>query len=140
MNTSPISLFLGGAVAISAMLLPGISGSFILLLLGLYPHITSAVHDKNIAVILWVALGCIAGLLLFSRFLNWLLSRWFGNVMACMLGVIAGALIKVWPWQAGGVWYFPHEYAVNTGHQPYLLAVIALFCVSSLGTYFLYLR
>lgn len=124
---TPLTLILGGALAISAMLLPGISGSFILLLLGLYPAITGAVHEREFAVIAWVALGCVIGLLVFSRFLHWVLARWHDRVMGFMLGFVLGALIKVWPWQFDQQWLLPAEYE-NLSGQP------ALFGLSLIAT------
>lgn len=114
---TPLTLVIGGALAISAMLLPGISGSFILLLLGLYPAITAAVHARDLVTIAWVALGCLVGLLVFSRFLQWVLARWHDRVMGFMLGFVLGALLKVWPWQHDQQWLTPENY-VNLSGQP----------------------
>ncbi|TCS40734.1 DUF368 domain-containing protein [Reinekea marinisedimentorum] len=139
-GSSPLVLFLGGALAISAMLLPGISGSFILLLLGIYPQVVEAVHEKDLMVILWVGLGCVAGILSFSKFLQWLMSRWHDSVLSFMLGVIAGALIKVWPWQGGGSWYGPLSYEVQTGEAAWLLISVLVFLSGCLLTHFLYKR
>ena len=121
LTVSPVTLVLGGALAISAMLLPGISGSFILLLLGLYPAVVEAVHARDLPIIAWVALGCLIGILAFSRVLNWLLKHWHDRVMGFMLGFILGALIKVWPWQAGEQWWLPGGYEQYTG-EPALVA------------------
>ncbi|WP_096084635.1 DUF368 domain-containing protein [Agaribacterium haliotis] len=92
-------LFLGGFIAISAMILPGISGSFILLLLGLYPQVLKAVETLDIVALAVFALGCICGLLLFSRFLSWLLLRWYQGTLAVMLGFLLGSLYVTWPWK-----------------------------------------
>jgi len=117
---NPISLIIGGALAVSAMLLPGISGSFILLLLGLYPAVTQAVHERDIATLGWVVLGCGIGLLVFSRFLHWMMARWHDRVMGFMLGFVMGALIKVWPWQYNERWLTPDTYAQLTGLSSWL--------------------
>ncbi|MDB2448809.1 DUF368 domain-containing protein [bacterium] len=120
LQPTPFWLVVGGALAISAMLLPGVSGSFVLLLLGLYPAVVEAVSDLDIAIVAWVALGCLIGLLSFSRLLHALLARWHDRVLGFMLGFVLGALVKVWPWQAGGQWLGPRDYQVITG-EPAML-------------------
>lgn len=120
LQPTPLWLVVGGALAISAMLLPGISGSFILLLLGLYPAVVEAVHARELVTVAWVALGCLLGLLVFSRLLNALLARWHDRVLGFMLGFIVGALVKVWPWQAEGQWLSPARYAELSGHSAWL--------------------
>ncbi|MGP9688410.1 DUF368 domain-containing protein [Psychrobacter sp. AOP22-C1-C5] len=92
-------LFFAGAIAICAMILPGISGSFILLLLGAYDTVLEAVHTLNFAIIFTVMAGMITGLLLFTRALKWLLSRYYQATLALLIGFIAGSLVKVWPWK-----------------------------------------
>ncbi|TXR54059.1 DUF368 domain-containing protein [Reinekea thalattae] len=129
---TPLMLVLGGALAISAMLLPGVSGSFILVLLGLYPQIVEAIHDRDIQVIAWVALGCLIGVLSFSQFLKWLMNNWYSPVLCCMLGVIAGALLKVWPWQANEQWFLPSTYATYTGQNEWLFASVVSFFIGVL--------
>lgn len=114
---TPLTLIFGGALAISAMLLPGISGSFMLLLLGLYPVIVDAIHERDLIVVLWVAIGCLIGILSVSRLLQWSLKRWHDQVISTMLGFIVGALVKVWPWQSEGRYYFPSDFALETGEQ-----------------------
>lgn len=92
-------LFMAGAIAICAMILPGISGSFILLLLGAYDTVLEAVHTLNFAIIFTVVVGMATGLLLFTRALKWLLSRYYQATLALLTGFIAGSLVKVWPWK-----------------------------------------
>lgn len=92
-------LFFAGAIAICAMILPGISGSFILLLLGAYDAVLEAVNTMNLSVILTVMAGMATGLLLFTRALKWLLSRYYQATLALLTGFIAGSLVKVWPWK-----------------------------------------
>lgn len=115
LEVNAFTLVIGGAIAISAMLLPGISGSFMLLLLGLYPTIVDAVHDLDLLVVFWVALGCLIGIITFSRFLQWSLQRWHDQVMSFLIGFVAGALIKVWPWQFQGEWLLPEQYVTKSG-------------------------
>lgn len=92
-------LFIAGAIAICAMILPGISGSFILLLLGAYDAVLEAVHTLNFSIIFTVIAGMATGLLLFTRALKWLLSRYYQATLALLTGFIAGSLVKVWPWK-----------------------------------------
>ncbi len=90
-------VMLSGAVAICAMILPGISGAFILLLLGKYQYIMQAVGDLNIPVIAIFAVGAAAGIISFSHLLSWLLKRWHDVTVAVLMGFMVGSLNKVWP-------------------------------------------
>ncbi len=92
-------LFFAGAIAICAMILPGISGSFILLLMGAYDTVLEAVHTFNLTIILTVVAGMASGLLMFTHMLKWLLSRYYQGTLALLTGFIAGSLVKVWPWK-----------------------------------------
>jgi putative membrane protein len=92
-------LFLGGFVAICAMILPGISGSFILLLVGLYPVFLQAIHHLEIGKLLWFGAGCITGLVVFSRFLLWLLNSYHTQTLAILIGFLVGSLSVTWPWK-----------------------------------------
>lgn len=92
-------LFLGGFVAICAMILPGISGSFILLLVGLYPVFLQAIHHLEIGKLLWFGAGCITGLVVFSRFLLWLLNSYHSQTLAVLIGFLVGSLSVTWPWK-----------------------------------------
>jgi putative membrane protein len=92
-------LFLGGFVAICAMILPGISGSFILLLVGLYPVFLQAIHHMEIIKLLWFGAGCITGLVVFSRFLLWLLHSYHSQTLAVLIGFLIGSLSVTWPWK-----------------------------------------
>lgn len=93
-------LFLSGALAITAMILPGISGAFILVLLGVYQVVLTAVHEFNFKIIVIVGLGAIVGLLSFSRVLKYFLSHYRSATLALLTGFIIGALTKIWPWKA----------------------------------------
>lgn len=92
-------LFLSGAIASCAMILPGISGSFILVLMGAYATITEAVHNMDIKKILVVGLGVITGLLSFSHLLKWLFNNYKNTTLAVLTGFILGSLNKIWPWK-----------------------------------------
>ena len=98
---SPSLLFVlsGGAAAITAMILPGISGSFILLILGLYHEVLRALHEWDIGFLATFLAGCILGLMLFSRVLNWLLHHRRDCTLAALTGMLFGSLHQVWPWR-----------------------------------------
>ena len=99
-------IFLSGAIAICAMILPGISGSFILLILGKYQFIMGVISDfvsgvnfgQNLLILSTFGVGAIVGILSFSKFLHWLLARWQKPTMLVLAGFIIGSLVKVWPW------------------------------------------
>ena len=95
----PAFIFVAGAIAICAMLLPGISGSFILLILGKYAYVLGALGDLNFAVILPFVLGCAVGILSFSRLLKFLLDRWHDTMLAGLIGLLIGSLWRIWPYQ-----------------------------------------
>ncbi len=92
-------LFLCGAIAICAMILPGISGSFILLLLGKYQYILGAVNDRDIVTIGIVGAGAILGLVTFAQLLSWLFKRYHDLTVALLTGLMIGSLRKIWPWK-----------------------------------------
>jgi putative membrane protein len=92
-------LFLSGAIAINAMILPGISGAFILVLLGKYQYLLDAVVEGNIVVLLLVISGAFVGLITFARVLRWLFRHYHDLTVAVLIGLIIGALRKVWPWK-----------------------------------------
>lgn len=99
-------IFLSGAIAICAMILPGISGSFILLILGKYEFMLSTLTKLlsgegvllDFAVVLVFILGALVGILAFSKFLHWLLARYHRSTLLVLVGFIIGSLVKVWPW------------------------------------------
>lgn len=87
-----------GAIAICTMILPGISGSFILVLFGKYEYIMEAVSELNIPVLIVFAIGCLVGIVAFSKFLHWLIGRFEKQTLLVLIGFTIGALVKVWPW------------------------------------------
>lgn len=99
-------IFISGAIAICAMILPGISGSFILLILGKYQYIMGAISglttgenfSQNLVIIAVFLVGAVFGILSFSKFLHWLLARWNKETLIVLAGFIIGSLVKVWPW------------------------------------------
>lgn len=137
-------IFLCGALAICAMILPGISGAFILLLLGKYEFMIKSLVGMDIKVVAVFILGCIVGLLSFSRFLSWVLTHYRYTTLALLSGFMLGSLNKVWPWKevvsfrlnsAGeqvpaidqSIW--PGQYFEKTGNDPqvfYAILFVAL--------------
>ncbi len=92
-------LFLCGAIAVSTMILPGISGSFVLVILGKYQYIIDCISHRDIVPLGVVALGCAVGILIFIRILNWLLNRYHDQTLVVLAGMVLGSLRKVWPWK-----------------------------------------
>lgn len=92
-------IFLSGAIAICAMILPGISGSFILLLLGKYEYMMSAVKNLDIFLLVVFAAGALVGIVLFSRLLSYLLANFYNITISLLSGFMLGSLNKVWPWK-----------------------------------------
>ncbi|WP_237060114.1 DUF368 domain-containing protein [Microbulbifer sediminum] len=153
-TATPVTLFLSGALAICAMILPGISGSFILLLIGIYPRVLEAVHELQVANLLCFAGGAVTGLMLFSRLLSWLMHHFPARTLAFLAGVLLGSLKIVWPWKlpeeslvAGDKLTpllsnaLPWRFAGETGAEPFilqataaaLLAVVLVLAVDHLG-------
>lgn len=116
-SPSWLVIFGAGAIAICAMILPGISGSFLLLMLGMYDFVISAVDERDFPVLGVFALGCIVGLALFSQVLDWSLENHHDVVVGAMVGLMIGSFRVLWPWPGGvdstdlgapaGTWYIP---------------------------------
>jgi putative membrane protein len=102
-------MFLGGYIGICAMLLPGISGSFILLLVGLYPVFLRAVNELDLLLLVSFGSGAIAGLITFSRFLSWLLQQYHQITIATLIGFLIGSLTVTWPWKQALVTTVDHH-------------------------------
>lgn len=101
-TTSPDAIwftFLAGAIAICAMILPGISGSFILLILGKYETILEAVSEKDFLTLGVFAIGCIVGILSFSRLISYLLKKFYSTTIGLLSGFMLGSINKLWPWK-----------------------------------------
>ncbi len=92
-------IFLSGMIAICAMILPGISGSFILLILGKYQYVLGAVKEFDLPVIIVFALGCLVGILSFARLISWLLKQYHLVTISVLVGFMIGSLNKIWPWR-----------------------------------------
>lgn len=132
-------LFIAGAFAICAMILPGISGAFILLLFGKYEYVLTAIKEMNIMDILFFGLGCIFGLLSFARLVSWLFKKYHNITVGVLSGFMIGSLNKVWPWKETVETYIdrhnevkplaqvnilPNDYLTKTGEEPFFLEAI----------------
>ena len=116
-DPSWLVIFGAGAIAICAMILPGISGSFLLLMLGMYDFVINAVDGRDFPVLGVFALGCLIGIALFSQVLDWALARYHDIVVAAMVGLLIGSFRVLWPWPGGvestelgapsGTWLIP---------------------------------
>jgi len=104
-NENSSFLFFAGAIAICAMILPGISGSFILIILGAYKTLSDAIHDIDVKKIVIFVAGAVIGLLSFSHVLKWLFKNYYNITLALLTGFIFGSLNKVWPWKETLTWY-----------------------------------
>ena len=104
-NDNPWFLFLAGAIAICAMILPGISGSFILIILGAYQTLSNAIHDLDIKRLSIFIAGAVIGLLSFSHVLKWLFKHFYNITLAVLTGFIFGSLNRVWPWKNTLTWH-----------------------------------
>ncbi len=96
-----IVYFGAGAVAICAMILPGVSGSFLLVMLGMYGAVLAAVNDRDVLVLAVFAVGCAIGLGLFSQVLHWALAHHYDTVIAVLVGLMLGSVRVLWPWPGG---------------------------------------
>jgi len=109
-------IFVSGMIAICAMILPGISGSFILLLMGKYAFMMTAIKEFNIPIIIIFAAGAVIGLLAFSHVLSWLLKRYYKQTIALLAGFMAGSLVKVWPWKIPSLNFEGIDYPTLPSH------------------------
>lgn len=132
-------VFVSGAIAICAMILPGISGSFILLILGKYAYIMAALKNLDTTIIVVFLIGCIIGLFTFSRLISWFLNRFHNYAMALLAGFMVGSLNKIWPWKKAELFrwnshgeqvpmyernLWPTDYLAETGQSPMIIQAI----------------
>ena len=146
-NDSLLYVFLCGVVAISSMILPGLSGSFVLILLGNYTLILGAISAFNMAILVPFALGCAVGLIAFSHILAWIFKRYADQTLALMTGFVVGSLVVIWPWKEAVVavvertgkppreiitsyeWFMPSLLSVDT-HVAVALMLAGAFCIA----------
>ena len=134
--------FVSGSIAICAMILPGISGSFILLIMGQYEPILEAVKDRNILKLVVFAAGCAVGILSFSRVVSWLLRKYHSLTIGLLSGFMLGSVNELWPWKLVTAWrtnsageqtpfldenILPGNYLELVGKEPQILAAISAF-------------
>jgi putative membrane protein len=134
--------FVSGAIAICAMILPGISGSFILLIMGQYEPILQAVNDRNFLKLFVFAAGCAVGILSFSRVVSWLLRKYHSATIGLLSGFMLGSVNELWPWKLVISWrtsssgeqkpfldenIWPGDYLAQVGQEPQILAAVLAF-------------
>ena len=98
-NASPAYVFLCGVLAIASMILPGLSGSFVLILTGNYALVLGAISGFDLGVLVPLALGCAVGLVAFAKLLGWVFERYADATLAAMTGFVLGSLVVIWPWK-----------------------------------------
>ena len=145
-------VFLSGSIAICAMILPGISGSFILVLLGKYKFILTALSNLDIVTLLTFMAGALVGILSFARLVSWLFKKYHNLTIAFLTGLIIGSLNKIWPWKEVLETFekpdgeiipvkeqniLPWTYEQITGNESFLLIAIILMLVGFAFVYFL---
>ena len=135
-SPTPVALFFGGMIAVCAWILPGVSGSFVLLILGLYTSVVEAVKSLEVISLLSLGCGCAIGLVSFSRVLTVLFDRSRNVTLAVLTGFMVGSMVKLWPWKSTVVYQLksdgsripiveepmmPHTYEMLTGEDSQLL-------------------
>lgn len=140
-------VFIAGSIAICAMILPGVSGSFLLLLMGMYPVFIQAVVELNWWILGCFLAGCVTGLLLFSHLLGWLLRHYHDRTLAVLTGFLVGSLNIIWPWKHTLETFtnrhgeqiplvqenlLPGHYGVVTGSDPQTAMVLVLMALGLL--------
>lgn len=136
-------IFIGGAIAVCAWLLPAVSGSYMLLALGLYAPVIAAVADVNVVVIVTLLSGCAVGLLLFSKSLAWLLENYQEPLLALLTGFMLGSIANLWPWQQAAVsapekWLLPATYAQTQAGASFLVLTLMAFVMGGAALWLLH--
>jgi len=139
-----LTIFGSGMIAICAMILPGISGSFLLLIMGKYEYILNALSERDVITLGIFALGCIIGILSFSRLISWLLKNYHAITIALLSGFMLGSINKLWPWKKVLSYRFsstgkqevfltenvlPNHYFAFTGKEPFFLGALFSFFI-----------
>ena len=130
-SNSIFSIFLAGFIAISAMLLPGISGSYILLILGKYEFMLDSISSLNLINIFVFSLGALGGILSFSKMIYFLLNNYYRTTLFFLSGLMMGALNKVWPWQANNHIVLPQGDIIDVSIS------VLIFIFSGIVSYYL---
>lgn len=134
---TPLAFFLAGALAICAMILPGISGSFILLIIGKYGQVLSAVNNRDVLTLGIFIIGIVVGISLFSRVLSWLFHHYYDVTIASLMGFMIGSLAKIWPWKETLEWRINSHgveeplYQVNIAPNESILMALVLAVVGA---------
>jgi len=143
-ENSLLSIFVSGMIAICAMILPGISGSFLLLIMGKYEYILNALIERDLITLGVFAMGCILGIMASSRAISWLLKHYHAITIALLSGFMLGSINKLWPWKkvlsykfsssgkqepflTENIW--PHHYFRITGEDPHFLTALFAFFI-----------
>ena len=136
-NTSDsfLSIFLSGFIAISAMLLPGISGSYILLMIGKYEFMLESISNLYLENILIFSIGALLGILCFSKIIYWLLNKYYNTTIFFLSGLMLGALNKVWPWTYNEEIFFPMEYYTVSGENNLFIYCLLIFIFTGFIAY-----
>ncbi len=114
-------VFIGGAIAVCAWVLPAVSGSYMLLVMGLYETVLNAINTLDFQLLLTLAAGCVTGLMLFVRLLSWLLRHHAEPLLCFLTGFMLGSMVNLWPWRIelagleGLQWVWPWQYTAVTG-------------------------
>jgi len=155
MDPAPVYLFIAGSIAVCAWILPGLSGSFILLILGLYQTVIEAVKNLDVMVLLALGAGCVVGIVSFSQLLTRLFKHYRNETLGLLTGFMMGSLVKLWPWQHITSYYMkpdgtrislvqepisPFSFLDLTGNDPEILISVCglvLGCLGVIGLNFL---
>ncbi len=126
------SIFFSGMISICAMILPGLSGSFILLILGKYFYIIEAVKNLDIPILLIFASGAVVGLFSFSRIISFFLKKYYDNSLFFLVGLMLGSSNKLWPWKVENTNVSPFFYNEFLNESNYLISSIIIFIISGI--------
>ena len=126
------SIFFSGMISICAMILPGLSGSFILLILGKYFYIIEAVKNLDIPILLIFATGALVGLFSFSRIISFFLKKYYDNSLFFLVGLMLGSSNKLWPWKVENTNVSPFFYNEFLNESSYLISSIIIFIISGI--------
>ena len=139
-SDSLVMLFVGGAIAVCAWILPAVSGSYMMLLLGLYETVIGHISELNVVPLLVLALGCATGLLSFVRFLSYLLQKYYEQTLSLLAGFMLGSTVNLWPWRVEHsgerLWLSPWGYA-ELGEPAFIVPSILSLVLGGVGLWLL---